>query len=251
MTTRLVETAAGGDFQVVVIAKAPVPGEVKTRLCPPLTHGQAASLATAALLDTMEAVSASHAAHRVLALEGPPGSWLLPGFDVVAQRPGEFGARLAGAIDDAWDRTPLPVLVIGMDTPQVQGPDLDRAVAPLVRGPADERPRAVLGPAEDGGYWAIGVRRPVAGMFDGVPMSMSRTRAAQLERLHALGVSCRVVDGLRDVDGIDDAVAVAHLAPATRFAAVLAPMTREASISQTTADLGGNAFGRDPVGHRG
>ena len=251
MTTRLVEAAAWGDFQVVVMAKAPVPGEVKTRLCPPLTHGQAAALATAALLDTMEAVSASHAVHRVLALEGPPGSWLLPGFDVVTQRPGGFGARLAGAIDDAWDRNPLPVLVIGMDTPQVQGPDLDRAVAPLVRGPADERPRTVLGPAEDGGYWAIGVRRPVAGMFDGVPMSTSRTGAAQLERLRALGVSCRLLDGLRDVDEIDDAVAVAQLAPATRFAAVLEPMAREASMSQTTAASRGRRVDRDLLGRRG
>ena len=251
MTTRPVEATARSDFQVVIMAKAPVPGEVKTRLCPPLTHDQAAALATAALLDTMEAVRASQAAHRVLALEGPLGSWLLPGFDVVAQRPGDFGAHLAGAIDDAWDRNPLPVLVIGMDTPQVQGPDLDCAAAPLVRGPEDERFRAVLGPAEDGGYWAIGVRRPVAGLFDGVPMSTSRTGAAQLERLRALGVSCRLLDSLRDVDEIEDALAVAQLAPATRFAAVLEPMAKEASISQTTATPGGDAFDANLVGGRG
>ncbi len=253
MTARFVDRRARGDFQVVVLAKAPVPGDVKTRLCPPLTHGQAAALATAALLDTMDAVSASHAVARVLALEGRPGSWLLPGFDVIAQRRGDFGARLAGAIDDAWARTPLPVLVIGMDTPQVQGRDLDRAIAPMLWGPDDDGdpPMAVLGPAEDGGYWAIGVRRPVAGLFEGVPMSTRRTCVAQLERLGALGVSWRLVDGLRDFDEIDDALAVAELAPATRFAAVLKLMGSAAPSPRTTPPPWADEIDRDLVGRRG
>ena len=218
------------------MAKEPVAGAVKTRLCPPLTHGQAAAVARAALLDTMDAVSASRARYRVLALEGRPGAWCRPGFDVIAQREGDFGVRLAGAIDDAWARAPLPVLVIGMDTPQIQGPDLDRAVEPMLRGPTSEGdlPVAVLGPAEDGGYWAIGVRYPVAGLFDGVPMSTNRTCVAQLARLRALGVSCKLIDGLRDVDEIGDALVVAELAPATRFAALLTPMATALALAGTT-----------------
>lgn len=214
-------------YQVVVLAKAPVPGRVKTRLCPPLTPDQAAALARAALLDTMDAVRASGARRRVLALQGGPGRWARSGFDVIGQHPGDLGARLAGAVDDAWRRTPLPVLVVGMDTPQVRGADLDRAAAPLLarRPGADGGPSlSVLGPAEDGGYWAIGVRRPLPGMFDGVPMSTDHTGAAQLARLRALGVRCTVVGAMRDVDRVEDALAVAAMAPATRFAAILRPI---------------------------
>ena len=236
MRTRLVDVQDRRGFQIVVMAKEPVAGAVKTRLCPPLTYGQAAALARAALLDTMDAVSASSARHRVLALEGHPGDWCRPGFDVIAQRDGDFGVRLAGAIDDAWARAPLPVLVIGMDTPQIQGPNLDRAVEPMLRGPGSggDPPVAVLGPAEDGGYWAIGVRYPVPGLFDGVPMSTSRTCAAQRARLRALGVSCKLIEGLRDFDEIDDALVVAELAPATRFAAFLTPMAIALRLAGTT-----------------
>jgi rSAM/selenodomain-associated transferase 1 len=238
MTTRPVDRHHGGGFQVVIMAKEPVAGAVKTRLCPPLSPGQAAALARAALLDTMDAAQASRARHLVLALEGHPGDWCPSGFDVIAQRQGAFGVRLAGAIDDAWARVPLPVLVIGMDTPQIQGPDLDRAVEPMLGdpGPGVDPPVAVLGPADDGGYWAIGVRRPVAGMFEGVPMSTDRTGAAQLARLADLGVSCQLIDGFRDVDEISDALVVADLAPLTRFAALVTPLASAlagASIDET------------------
>jgi rSAM/selenodomain-associated transferase 1 len=224
MTTRRSKRAGSG-FQVVVMAKAPVSGSVKTRLCPPLTFDQAAALAEAALLDTIAAVSASGARRRVLAVEGRLATGVPLGFDVMAQRAGDFGSRLAGAVDDVWARDPLPVVVIGMDTPQLRGPDLDSAAEALLGDEPDgNRLSAVLGPAEDGGYWAIGTLRPVPGMFDGVPMSTERTGAAQLSRLRALGVACTVIGPQRDVDEIDDALAVAALAPTTRFAATLRPM---------------------------
>jgi hypothetical protein len=212
------------DFQVVVMAKAPIAGEVKTRLCPPLTYDQAAVLAQAALFDTMAAVSASRARRRVLALQGSPGIWLTPGFDVIPQRSGDFGSRLAGAIDDAWATFPVPILVVGMDTPQLGGADLDSAARMLIDAPDQAGPSAVIGPAEDGGYWVIGVSRPVSSMFDGVPMSTDGTMVAQRSRLQALGVSCASTRLLRDVDQIEDAMAVAGLAPGTLFAAALQPM---------------------------
>jgi uncharacterized protein len=235
--------ATRGDFQVVIMAKAPVPGAVKTRLCPPLTLEQAAAVAAAALVDTAAAVAASGARRRVLALEGTPGRWVPPGFAVIGQRPGEFGARLAGAIDDAWTRDPLPVLVVGMDTPQLDAATLDRAAETLWGdGPTGGGDSAVLGPAEDGGYWIIGVRRPVPGLFDGVPMSTERTAAAQLARLGALGVACTLVGTVRDVDEIDDALAVAELAPDTCFAATLRPMV-EGVPAMALAACGGRAAG--------
>lgn len=221
------------------MAKAPVAGTVKTRLCPPLTPDGAAALAAAALLDTVDAVTASAAARAVLALDGAPGPWLPGTVEVMTQRTGEFGERLSGAIADAWAGAALPVVVVGMDTPQMTGGDLNRVAEPLLSGTAAG---AVLGPADDGGYWAVGVRRPVPGMFDGVPMSTGRTGAAQLDRLTALGVACAVVHRMRDVDEIGDAVAVAALAPATRFATVLRRL-----VDGTPVPVATERAGADPV----
>ena len=154
-------TAVVGGWQVVIMAKSPRAGAVKTRLCPPLTFGQAAELAAASLADTLAAALDSGAQRCVISLDGPVGPWLEPGFDVVRQRNGDFGTRLAGAVVDVWLECQLPMLVVGMDTPQLAPTLLDRAAGKLMTGGCD----AVLGPAEDGGFWVIGTRRPVDGMF--------------------------------------------------------------------------------------
>jgi rSAM/selenodomain-associated transferase 1 len=198
---------------LIVIAKAPVPGRAKTRLCPPCDPEQASALAEAALRDTLAAVGRAPAARRVLALEGSPGDWLPGGFDVVQQRGEGLGQRLAHAFDVAGG----PAVLVGMDTPQLTTGMLADAGRALAGANTD----AVLGPALDGGYWAIGLRRPDPSVFDGVPMSTPHTLRAQAGRLRALGLRHRRLAPLRDVDTIDDARAVAHAAPATAFAACL------------------------------
>src|SRR5262249_31919364 len=82
---------------LLVIAKEPRPGQVKTRLTPPFTPREAASLAEASLADTLETVARTPARRRVLVLQGEPGPWLPPGFDVVRQCPGGLDERLAAA----------------------------------------------------------------------------------------------------------------------------------------------------------
>jgi rSAM/selenodomain-associated transferase 1 len=195
---------------IVVLAKSPVPGRVKTRLCPPCTPAEAASIAGAALRDTLAAATASRARRRVLVLDGTLDSWLLRGWRVEAQARGDLGARL----DAAFRVVPAPALLIGMDTPQLEPRDLDRALDALDGASCD----AVLGPALDGGFWAIGFTRRVRGAFRGVPMSQSVTYAAQRARLDCLGLRVHVLPAMRDVDRFEDAVAVARLAPQTRFA---------------------------------
>ena len=81
---------------LLVIAKQPVPGRVKTRLVPPCTHEQAAALAEAALADTLDTVLMLPARRRVLVLDGRPGPWLPPGFDIVPQCGGPLDERLRG-----------------------------------------------------------------------------------------------------------------------------------------------------------
>jgi glycosyltransferase A (GT-A) superfamily protein (DUF2064 family) len=92
----------------------------------------------------------------------------------------------------------------------------------------EPRVDAVLGPAEDGGYWTIGLREADPRAFEGVPMSDSRTGVAQRERLAALGLDARELPVLRDVDSFADAVAVAALAPSSRFAGALGRMEADA-----------------------
>ncbi|WP_329550517.1 TIGR04282 family arsenosugar biosynthesis glycosyltransferase [Streptomyces sp. NBC_00696] len=193
---------------LLVIAKEPLPGRVKTRLTPPFTPEEAAALAEASLVDTLHVVLATPARRRVLVLAGAPGPWLPPGFDVVPQCGGGLDERLAAAFAGCDG----PALLIGMDTPQVT-PEL------LTVDFADCD--AYFGPAEDGGFWALGLADPDPALLRGVPMSAPTTGAVQRERLAVAGLRVRELPRLRDVDTAGDAKAVAVAAPGSRFAAEL------------------------------
>ena len=203
--------------QLVVIAKVPVPGRVKTRLTPPFSPEQAAQLAEAALADTLATVAQVPAARHVIALEGSPGRWIPDRFDVIRQQGHGLDARIAAALGEAYIRLPVPVVLIGMDTPQVTKELLEAALRPLVDGTAD----AVFGPADDGGFWLLGLRRPDPGLVLGVPMSTAHTGAAQLARLTGAGLRVCQLPHCLDVDSAADAHAVARKIPGSRFAAVL------------------------------
>lgn len=200
--------------QVVVLAKRPEPGRVKTRLTPPYAPRQAAELAAAALTDTLDAVDASQVAARVLAFDGAPRRWLRPGYSVVTQCAGGLDARLTAAVRDAYEQRALPVLLVGMDTPQLTALLLEQAASRLLRSDVD----AVLGPATDGGFWLVGMREPHAEAFADVPMSTVSTFQAQHRRLLDLELRTDLLGELTDVDDIASARAVASTAPATRFA---------------------------------
>lgn len=167
-------------------------------------------MAAAALRDTMEAVARTKVARRVLFLDGTPDPWVPGGFDVLDQRGEGLDQRLAAAFEDAG----TPALLIGMDTPQVTSEMLEGALDELL-SPGVE---AVLGPALDGGWWAIGLRTVHPAVFLGVPMSTPETGKAQAERLDLLGLQWTALPPLRDVDDFRDAVAVADLIPHSRFA---------------------------------
>jgi rSAM/selenodomain-associated transferase 1 len=208
---------------LAVIAKAPLPGRAKTRLCPPCTPEEAAHLAAAALRDTLAAVLAAPTRRRLLFFDGELPGWALPGFEVIPQRGDTLDERLAAAFEDAAG----PTLLIGMDTPQVTAALLAHCLAALEQPGVD----AVLGPALDGGYWAIGLRAPDSSAFLGIPMSTPGTGEAQLERLHELGLRVRMLPRLRDVDEFDDARAAAEAGPRTLFAAALRSLPTPAAAA--------------------
>jgi uncharacterized protein len=200
--------------QLMVIAKEPVPGRVKTRLTPPYTPAEAAELAAAALADTLAAVASVNVTRRVLALAGTPGGWLPPGFDVIGQRGGGLDERIAWALADARATCPAPLVLIGMDTPQVTPALLAHAAEPLVSGAAD----ATFGLAEDGGFWLLGLREIDPALVLGVPMSRADTGPRQLARLYEAGLRIRLLPELADVDTADEAERIAAETPGSRFA---------------------------------
>jgi rSAM/selenodomain-associated transferase 1 len=220
--------------QVMVIAKEPVPGRVKTRLTPPYTPAEAAALAEAALADTLAAVERVSVGRRVLALDGTPGPWLPPGFDVIGQRGARLDERIAWAFADARATWPAPAVLIGMDTPQVTPGLLAAAAEPLVSGAAD----ATFGMAEDGGFWLLGLREIDPALVLNVPMSRSDTGSRQLARLKGAGLRVLQLPELADVDNADDAERVAAVTPGSRFATCMRALDARAPRSLAAARPG-------------
>jgi glycosyltransferase A (GT-A) superfamily protein (DUF2064 family) len=209
----------------LVLAKAPVPGRVKTRLTPALSPRQAADVAAAALADTLEAVAACGVPRRILALDGAPGDWLPPGFTVVPQRGTTFNERLAAA----WADAAGPGLQIGMDTPQVTAELLDRCLESTASATAS------IGLAKDGGWWALGLSTDWdVDVFADVAMSDPTTGMAQVAALRRLGHQIGELPILRDIDRIEDLQAVAAQAPALRVAAVWRTITLAAAATCDT-----------------
>ena len=213
---------------VIVLAKAPVPGRVKTRLCPPATPEQSARIASAALLDTLDAARAVPGARTVVALTGDLGAAVgepelraaLAGCDVVEQRGDALGERIAAAHADTAALHPgAPTVQIGMDTPQVTAALLTGCLNALSTSDA------ALGTATDGGWWVLGLTDPCgAGVLADVPMSRTDTGDRTRDALRTSGLRVATVPELTDVDTADEAVTVAEEVPDGRFAAVVADL---------------------------
>lgn len=195
---------------LLVIAKTPVPGRVKTRLVPPLDAAEACEVAWACLLETLDVATRVAADRHVLVLDGDPGPWVPPCFDVIAQRGVGLGDRLAAAFSDTFASFASRALVIAMDTPQVDAATLGAALS-LLDGGAP----SVLGPATDGGFWAIGLHESCRpdGVFADVPMSTPHTGACQHARLEELGLAPVLLPELRDLDDVADLIAIGHGGP--------------------------------------
>ena len=196
-------------MHITIIAKAPIPGRVKSRLCPPCSPEQAAEIAVAALADTFDALDTvrdrvnGDLVDRFLLLDGEPQAWMPSRYAPVRQRGDGLGERLRNGFADLGAGA-----VVGMDTPHV-AQLLDRALDWLVAG------TNVLGLAEDGGYWMIGLcggaLDALDDVFRNIPMSTPNTGEAQLERLRELGHPVELLPLARDLDTFDDLRAVAEM----------------------------------------
>jgi glycosyltransferase A (GT-A) superfamily protein (DUF2064 family) len=208
---------------MLVVAKAPVIGRVKTRLGREVGMERAADLAAAALLDTVRACAAAYGAERChLSLDGDLADGQLAeeileattGWTVHTQHGKDFAERLVHAHEDASVASGAPVVQVGMDTPHLSARTL-LEVGTLLTAPD----AAVLGPAYDGGWWLLGVGGPhLLAHLHEVPMSRPETGALTREALLRAGARVSEVATLRDVDEVVDAESVAAEAPDTRFA---------------------------------
>lgn len=205
---------------IAVIAKECLPGRVKTRLSPPFTPVEAAGLAAASLDDTLEAVAALPATRRVLYFDGERAPASARGFEVVPQVEGGLDVRLG----HLFDLVEGPLLLVGMDTPQLRREHVEPALSGLTRAAAADTADTAdadcwIGIAADGGFWALAMREPRGDLVRGVPMSRGDTGALQRRRLEGAGLVVADLTVLPDVDTAADAASVAAAAPATRFAA--------------------------------
>ena len=203
-------------MKVLLTAKAPVPGQAKTRLAAAVGAYAAADLAALALLDTIAAVNEIGPGHLALAgdlVEGLRSDEIhdhLSGWTITRQRGDGFAERLAHAHARAGHG---PVVQIGMDTPQVTSTQLRNVAATLTSYDV------VVAPATDGGWWALARTNPEAAQcLAQVSMSQDDTYAQTVKALQQQGISVGTAEALVDVDTAADATIVAAEAPYTRFA---------------------------------
>jgi len=199
------ERADGLSSAVAIMAKAPRPGQVKTRLCPPLSRQQAAALYRCFLLDKIAQVDSLQGSAPALSY-GPPESrpffqdFAPPHFLLVPQLGADLGGRLLSTFIQLFRQGFAQVLAIDSDTPTLPTAYLQRALD-VIAQPGND---VVLGPTEDGGYYLIGLHRAHRDLFEDMPWStpqvLSETlRRAEAQRLHAV-----CVEPWFDVDTPDD-----------------------------------------------
>lgn len=220
---------------VALFAKAPVAGRVKTRLTPLLTPEEAATVARASLAATIATFAGGAAAPLTLFLDGALddslASWVAArGVEVRAQAPGDLGERLRAAFAALFEQGAARVIAIGSDSPTLPAERLRAAEAAL------RAHDAVIGPAEDGGYYLIGLSRPEWRLFEGIPWSSDAVARVTLERAATIGATIASLEPWYDVDDLTTlrrALSGSH--PESLFRRALGPIEAKIAGLPTTS----------------
>ncbi len=197
-------TALPDSSALIVFAKAPIEGYVKTRLCPPLTTDEAASLHGSLVLDLLERCQELKGCDRMLAGSPTPDHpffnamktrFNIPIWDQVGD---DLGARMAHTFQSALGEPYQSAVIIGTDIPAITVQLISSAFKFL------QDHDVVLGPTEDGGYYLIGLRSPTPALFENIPWSTDAVFSLTQEKGKAMGLSVKVLPMLRDLDTIED-----------------------------------------------
>ncbi|MFO0707209.1 MAG: TIGR04282 family arsenosugar biosynthesis glycosyltransferase [Nitrospira sp.] len=209
MKPSALQPAGPSQAAVAVFAKAPVPGEVKTRLCPPLTGDEAATLHGSFVIDMLERTKLA-AAKLKLSLDrylacSPSSTFVF--FKIMEERQNvklidqvgeDLGERMHRAFETLFGKGYKQVLIIGSDIPTLPLDYYKQALALL------ETNDLVLGPAEDGGYYLIGLTRPTPELFTDIAWSTDQVLAATQEKAVRLRLKTALLPSWRDVDTVED-----------------------------------------------
>lgn len=199
------------DIALGIMCKAPVAGSCKTRMCPPLTPSEAAEISRSFIADVAVVIQGAQP-QGGCAIYTPEGAeavfdGLLPSdFPLLAQRGSDLGERLLHAADDLLSTGFGGVCLINSDSPTLPAALLRQAIAAL-RRPGD---RVVIGPAVDGGYCLIGLKRAHAALFQGIAWSTSQVLAQTLARIAGLGVPLSLLPSWYDVDDLGSLQLLLH-----------------------------------------
>ena len=202
----MAETKADGTpCAVAIMAKAPSPGQVKTRLCPPLTPAEASALYRCFLLDKISQVSALRGVTPVLSYGSLTAKPLFealtpPHFLLIPQLGDDLGARLISTFDQLFQLGFTQVMAVDSDTPTLPTAYLEHALRLIAERGND----VVLGPTEDGGYYLIGLRRSHRGLFEHMPWSTSQVFPETVRRAEMRGLRVACTARWYDVDTPDD-----------------------------------------------
>jgi hypothetical protein len=212
-----------------IFAKEPLPGRVKTRLCPPLTYDQAALLYRTALEETVAAMAAAPA-ELVLFFDGDPAFFQenFPHLKLVPQGPGDLGARLDTAFRHLFAGGCRSAAMVGSDSPDLPLPLVAEAFSALRRDDL-----AVI-PARDGGYVFIGERTHQPELFRDIPWSTCEVWPATRRKATRLGLQCRILDTWDDLDdqaGLTQLIRRSPASPTARLASRLLSHHRVPVIS--------------------
>lgn len=191
----------GGERPVrtlVVFAREPVPGRVKTRLAATLGARVACELYRAFLEDVARAGRLATVERRVWCVAGGESNWAPPGYAPRRQGTGDLGSRLEAAFEAAFAEGAGPMVAVGSDAPTLSPGRIDLAFEALARAPV------VLGPALDGGYYLVGLSSPFPEAFRGIPWSTDRVLEATLAACRRGAREARLLEPLGDVDGEED-----------------------------------------------
>ena len=194
---------------LVIFAKAPIPGQVKTRLCPPLTHDEAATLHGSFVLDTLERTKAAVTRLKLpfdRYLACTPSSTLVffkimeerQGVKLIDQEGEDLGTRMHRAFEILFKHGYHHVLIVGTDVPSLPLSYYQQALELLAKHDL------VLGPALDGGYYLIGLNQSAPALFENMPWSTDRVLPLTRAKADSLGLRMAFLPEWRDIDRMED-----------------------------------------------
>lgn len=218
---------------LLIFAKRPVPGSVKTRLAPSLSHTEAAEFYRCMLEDILARTASLADVKRFLFYDGGDETLgyftaTAPGVTCIPQRGKDLGERMTEAFREAFAMGHGPTIIIGTDSPDLPLAFIEDAFARLGRGESD----AVFGPTSDGGYYLVGMTRLHRQLFVGIPWSSDGVLGESLKRAEKFGVKSSLLPPWHDVDTATDLLRPELMDEGNR-----APMTREFLLNRIKGKL--------------